>query len=74
MIQMEIFGKVEGKRKGAKSLKLNRQHPKNLVHIHITSTSICMNETLTMHCLATGKNKVYEKHGISDFYNYNFME
>ena len=33
-----------------------------------------MNETLTMHCLATGKNKVYEKHGISDFYNYNFME
>ena len=30
MIQMEIFGKVEGKQKGAKSLKLNRQHPKKL--------------------------------------------
>ena len=72
MIQMEIFGKVEGKRKGAKSQKLNRQHPKKTWCI--TSTSICMNETLTMHCLATGKNKVYEKHGISDFYNYNFME
>ena len=31
---MEIFGKVEGKRKGAKSQKLNRQHPKKLGASH----------------------------------------
>ena len=61
MIQMKIFGKFEGKRKGAKSLKLERWYPQNLVHIHILSTSTCKNETL-VHGLATSKIKVYGKH------------
>ena len=39
----DLFGSFEGNQKGAKAPKPKRPRPPNLVRMHISSTSTCMN-------------------------------
>ena len=47
------FGKINGKKKGAKSPKPKRPCSPNLAHMHILSTSTCMNFLSQFYFLTT---------------------
>ena len=51
MVEKEILAVFEGKQKGAKSPQRERLHPPNLVCMHFTTTSTCMNSFSQFYCL-----------------------